>query len=86
MDKIIITKVDSTEPSKKKTAKSYPKSSLKTAKIKPVADPAKAPPTKKSMRKHTIRLFTNNFWLSWIPKQNCQRPRKNQFFLAWAIL
>jgi hypothetical protein len=32
---------------------------LKTAKIKPVADPAKAPPTKKSMRKHTIRLFTN---------------------------
>jgi hypothetical protein len=28
-------------------------------KIKPVADPAKPPPLKKSMRKHTIRLITD---------------------------
>lgn len=31
---------------------------LKTAKIRAVSDPAKSPPVKKSMRKHTIRLLT----------------------------
>jgi hypothetical protein len=32
---------------------------LKTAKVKPVKDPAKHPPLKKVMRKHTIRLLTD---------------------------
>jgi hypothetical protein len=60
--KVIITKVDDT-PVKagKKTVKTFPKSILKkTAKIalKGVKDPAKAPPLKKGMKKHTLRLLT----------------------------
>lgn len=39
--------------------RTFPKSSLKTARVKPVSDPAKAPPLKKSMRKHTVRLLTD---------------------------
>jgi hypothetical protein len=39
-----------------KTAKNY---SHKKAEIKGVADPAKPPPLKKSMSKHTIRLITD---------------------------
>jgi hypothetical protein len=53
-------------PSLKKGGKSmrtFPKGVLKTAKqkhhIKPVSDPAKSPPLKKSMKKHTIRLITD---------------------------
>jgi hypothetical protein len=45
-----------------KTMKTFPKGILKTAKhskIKPVSDPAKPPPLKKSMKKHTIRLLTD---------------------------
>lgn len=39
--------------------KTFPKGILKkTAKIKPVRDPAKAPPTKKGVRKHTVRVLT----------------------------
>jgi hypothetical protein len=38
--------------------RTFPKSSLKTARVKPVSDPAKAPPFKKSIRKHTVRLLT----------------------------
>ena len=45
-----------------KTMKTFPRSILKTAKqklnLKPVSDPAKAPPLKKAMKKHTIRLMT----------------------------
>ena len=46
---------------KPKTMKTYPRGVLKhkTLKVKPVADPAKAPPLKKSMRNHTIRLLTD---------------------------
>lgn len=45
-----------------KTMKTFPKGILKTmkhSKLKAVADPAKPPPLKKSMRKHTIRLLTD---------------------------
>jgi hypothetical protein len=65
MDKVIITKVD--EPTttktpvvkgaarKRKTQKTFPRGILK---IKPVADPAKSPPFKKTARRHTIQLLT----------------------------
>ena len=43
----------------RKTMKTYPKGVLKkTAKIKPVRDPAKAPPFKKGVRKHSVRVLT----------------------------
>jgi len=71
MDKIKIVKLDQvSEPPKvvekqkagkhAKTMKTFPRGVIKrsTAKIIPVADPAKSPPLKKSMRKHTIRIFT----------------------------
>ena len=45
---------------KSKTIKTFPKGILKTAKIKGVKDPAKHPPLKKIMRKHTIRLLTDS--------------------------
>jgi hypothetical protein len=46
---------------RKKSLKTFPRGILKTAKlkIKPVADPAKHPPLKKSMTKRTIRLLTD---------------------------
>jgi hypothetical protein len=62
---MIITKVgEDPKPimvKKVKTMKTYPKGVLKhkTIKVKPVADPAKPPPLKKNMRKHTIRLITD---------------------------
>lgn len=45
---------------KKKTIKTYPRGILKTAKIKPVADPARHPPLKKGSKRHTIRLLTDS--------------------------
>ena len=45
-----------------KSMKTYPKGVLKKThkvKIKAVSDPAKAPPVKRFMRKHTIRLITD---------------------------
>lgn len=46
---------------KRKSLKTFPRGILKTAKvkIKPVADPAKHPPIKRSMMKRTIRLLTD---------------------------
>lgn len=49
---------------KRKSLKTYPRGILKTAKhkpitLKPVTDPAKSPPIKKSMKKHTIRILTD---------------------------
>jgi hypothetical protein len=46
---------------KKKSIKTFPRGILKTAKvkIKPVSDPAKHPPLKRSMTKRTIRLLTD---------------------------
>lgn len=46
---------------KKKSMKTFPRGVLKkTLKVKPISDPAKPPPFKKSSRKHTIRLFTDH--------------------------
>lgn len=46
-----------------KTMKTFPRGVLKTAKnkhsIKPVSDPAKPPPLKKTMKKHVIQLITD---------------------------
>lgn len=44
-----------------RTMKTFPKGVLKTAKhkIKPVSDPAKPPPLKKTMKKHVIQLMTD---------------------------
>ena len=51
--------VASARPKKHKTMKTFPKGILKkTAKVKPVRDPAKAPPFKKGVRKHTVRVLT----------------------------
>ena len=49
---------------KRKSLKTYPRGILKTVKnkplvLKPVSDPAKSPPVKKSMKKHTIRILTD---------------------------
>lgn len=45
---------------KPKSMRTFPKGVLKkTLKIKPVSDPARPPPLKKFMRRHTIRLFTD---------------------------
>ena len=42
-----------------KTVKTFPTGVLKKSfKLKAVADPAKSPPLKKGMRKHTLRLLT----------------------------
>jgi hypothetical protein len=67
-DKLVITKVGEDSKvsapvsagKKPKTMKTFPRGVLKkTLKLKAVADPAKSPPLKKSMRKHTIRLITD---------------------------
>jgi len=42
---------------RRKTARTFPRGIMK---IRPVGDPAKHPPYKKSMRKHTIRLMTDS--------------------------
>ena len=45
----------------RKSMKTFPKGVLKkTAKIKPVRDPARAPPFKKGVRKHTVRVLTES--------------------------
>ena len=66
MDKIKIVKLDQVVqpkvevPKRAKTMKTFPRGVMKrsTSKIIPVADPAKPPPAKKNVRKHTIRIFT----------------------------
>jgi hypothetical protein len=63
MDKVTINKVGETPPvekgaSRRKTArttKTFPKGILK---IKPVGDPAKAPPIKKTAKRQTIQILT----------------------------
>jgi hypothetical protein len=44
---------------RRKSLKTFPRSILKTSKIKPVADPSKHAPLRKTMKKHTIRLLTD---------------------------
>ena len=59
-EKVTITKIGSSgEQLSKKTQKVIPRSILKTSKVRPTSDPAKAPPVNKIMRKHTIRLLTD---------------------------
>ena len=65
MDKVTVTKLDESVTAKAlpsngagrklKTQKTFPRGILK---IKPVADPAKSPPLKKTARRHTIQLLT----------------------------
>lgn len=45
----------------RKTLKTFPRGILKTSKvkIKPVSDPAKHPPIRKGMKRHTVRLLTD---------------------------
>jgi hypothetical protein len=45
---------------KRRTLKTYPRGILKTAKIKPVSDPAKHPPFKRGSKKHTVRLLSDS--------------------------
>lgn len=45
---------------RRKSIKTFPRGILKTAKIRPVSDPAKHPPIKKGSRKHTIRLLSDS--------------------------
>lgn len=45
---------------KRRTLKTFPRGILKTAKIRPVSDPAKHPPVKKGSKKHTIRLLSDS--------------------------
>jgi hypothetical protein len=45
---------------RKKSVKTFPRGILKTSKIKGVSDPAKHPPLKRTMKKHTIRLLTDS--------------------------
>jgi len=60
---IPVAKVESQPAGKRKTQRTFPRGILKTAKnkvtLKPVSDPAKPPPMKKFMKKHTIRLLTD---------------------------
>ena len=48
---------------KRKSLKTFPRGILKTSRskfhLKPTSDPAKPPPLKKTMKKHTIRLLTD---------------------------
>ena len=45
---------------KRKTLKTFPRGILKTAKIRPVADPARHPPLKKGSKRHTVKLLTDS--------------------------
>lgn len=74
--KVVITKIDKEEAStpiksvddpkleggkkRRKSLKTFPRGILKTAKIKPVGDPAKHPPLKKGTKRHTVRLLSES--------------------------
>jgi len=65
-DKIIIQKMGAEEekggaPKAKKTIKTFPKGVLKKSKftLKGVKDPAKSPPLKRGMKRHTLRMLTD---------------------------
>ena len=52
---------DEPKPAVRKTMKTFPKSNLKKSSkftLKGTSDPAKSPPLKKGMRKHTLRMLT----------------------------
>jgi hypothetical protein len=47
-----------TAGAKRKTVKTFPRGVLKKFQLKSVKDPAKSPPLKKGMQKHTLRILT----------------------------
>jgi len=62
--KIVIQKMDEEKPlviKTKKTIKTFPKGIMKKSKmtLKGVKDPAKSPPLKKGMKRHTLRMLTD---------------------------
>lgn len=62
--KIVIQKMEEDKPvatKTKKTIKTFPRGVLKKSKmtLKGVSDPAKSPPLKKGMRRHTLRMLTD---------------------------
>ena len=62
--KIVIQKMEEDKPvviKTKKTVKTFPRGVLKKSKmtLKGVSDPAKSPPLKKGMRRHTLRMLTD---------------------------
>jgi len=63
--KIVIQKMGDDSPppvatagAKRKTVKTFPRGVLKKFHLKGVKDPAKSPPLKKGMHKHTLRMLT----------------------------
>ena len=63
--KIVIQKMGDDSPppvatagAKRKTVKTFPRGVLKKFHLKGVKDPAKSPPLKKGMQKHTLRMLT----------------------------
>jgi len=63
--KITIQKIEDHAPppvatvgAKRKTVKTFPRGVLKKFQLKSVKDPAKSPPLKKGMQKHTLRMLT----------------------------
>ena len=56
--KMVITKVGDTPKHKNAPAHRTKKANRGILKLKGVRDPAKAPPLKRGMRKHTLRLLT----------------------------
>jgi hypothetical protein len=63
--KIVIQKMGDDSPppvatagAKRKTVKTFPRGVLKKFQLKGVKDPAKSPPLKKGMQKHTLRMLT----------------------------
>ena len=63
--KITIQKIEdhalppvATVGAKRKTVKTFPRGVLKKFQLKSVKDPAKSPPLKKGMQKHTLRMLT----------------------------
>jgi hypothetical protein len=63
--KITIQKIEDHAPppvatvgAKRKTVKTFPRGVLKKFQLKSVKDPAKSPPLKKGMQKHTLRILT----------------------------
>ncbi len=59
---------------RRKTLKTYPRGILKTAKIRPVTDPAKSPPLKKGSRKHTIRITSDSHRRKTIKRKISKMP------------
>lgn len=58
MDKVVITKVGGEKPKKHAPSHKTQKTVKGILKIRGVSDPARAPPMKREMKKHTLRVLT----------------------------